>query len=40
MLARTLIAELKELEYAYVVFDDNYYDAVGTITRYLESHRV
>jgi len=35
-----LFAELKELEYAYVVFDDNYYDAVGTITRYLESHRV
>jgi protoporphyrinogen oxidase len=35
-----LFAELKELKYAYVVFDDHYYDAVGTITRYLEANRV
>jgi protoporphyrinogen oxidase len=35
-----LFAELKELRYAYVVFDDNYYDAVATITRYLEAHDV
>ncbi len=35
-----LFAELKELKYAYVVFDDNYYDAVGTITRWLESNDI
>jgi protoporphyrinogen oxidase len=28
-----LFAELKELKYAYVVFDDAYYDSVGQITR-------
>jgi protoporphyrinogen oxidase len=33
-------AELKELKYAYVVFDDHYYDAVGTLTRWLESHGI
>jgi protoporphyrinogen oxidase len=32
-----LFAELKELKYAYVVFDDHYYGAVDLITRYLES---
>ncbi len=32
-----LFAELKEIRWAYVVFDEHYYDAVGTITRYLES---
>lgn len=35
-----LFAELKELKYAYVVFDDAYYEAVGTITRWLESHAI
>jgi len=34
-----LFAGVKELKYAYVVFDDNYYDAVALITRYLESPR-
>jgi len=31
-----LFAEMKELSYAYVVFDDNYYEAVATIMRWLE----
>jgi protoporphyrinogen oxidase len=35
-----LFAELKELKYAYVVFDDHYYQAVDTITRFLEAHEV
>jgi protoporphyrinogen oxidase len=35
-----LFAELKELTYAYVVFDDHYYGAVETITRYLEANEV
>ncbi len=35
-----LFAELKELTYAYVVFDDHYYSSVETITRYLESHQI
>jgi protoporphyrinogen oxidase len=35
-----LFAELKELKYAYVVFDDHYYASVATITRYLEAHDV
>jgi protoporphyrinogen oxidase len=35
-----LFSELKELKYAYVVFDEHYYDAVGTITRYLEANHV
>lgn len=35
-----LFAELKELQYAYVVFDDNYYSAVDTIIKYLESNDV
>ena len=35
-----MFAEMKELKYAYVVFDDNYYDAVGTITRWLETHGI
>lgn len=35
-----LFAELKELEYAYVVFDDHYYSSVETITKYLESNDV
>jgi protoporphyrinogen oxidase len=33
-------AELKELKYAYVVFDDHYYGAVGTLTRWLESQDI
>jgi len=35
-----LFAEMKELKYAYVVFDDNYYSSVETITRYLETHAI
>jgi protoporphyrinogen oxidase len=35
-----LFAELKELKYAYVVFDDNYYSAVDMIIKYLESNDV
>jgi protoporphyrinogen oxidase len=35
-----LFAELKELTYAYVVFDDHYYASVDTITRWLEAHAV
>jgi protoporphyrinogen oxidase len=35
-----LFAELKELKYAYVVFDDNYYSSVEKIIRYMESHDV
>jgi protoporphyrinogen oxidase len=35
-----LFAELKELKYAYVVFDDNYYSSVETITGYLEKNDI
>ena len=35
-----LFADLRELKYAYVVFDDNYYDSVETITRWLESKQI
>ncbi len=35
-----LFAELKELQYAYVVFDDHYYGAVDMLTRWLESHEI
>jgi protoporphyrinogen oxidase len=35
-----LFAELKELKYAYVVFDDAYYASVATITSFLEAHDV
>jgi protoporphyrinogen oxidase len=35
-----LFAELKELKYAYVVFDDHYYKSVETITRYLEANDI
>jgi protoporphyrinogen oxidase len=35
-----LFAELKEIKYAYVVFDDHYYASVDTITRWLESHDI
>ncbi len=35
-----LFAEMKELKYAYVVFDDHYFEAVGTITRWLEQHGI
>jgi protoporphyrinogen oxidase len=35
-----LFAELKELKYAYVVFDDHYYGAVEKLTQYLERHEV
>ncbi|MGZ3426844.1 MAG: protoporphyrinogen/coproporphyrinogen oxidase, partial [Polyangia bacterium] len=35
-----LFAEIKELKYAYVVFDDNYYSSVGTLINYFESNDV
>jgi protoporphyrinogen oxidase len=35
-----LFAELKELKYAYVVFDDNYYSSVDKIMKYLEARDV
>jgi len=35
-----LFAELKELKYAYVVFDDNYYSCVDKLTKYFESNDV
>jgi protoporphyrinogen oxidase len=35
-----LFAEMKELEYAYVVFDHNYYAAVATLISFFESHDV
>ena len=35
-----LFADLRELKYAYVVFDDNYYKSVATLTEYLESHKI
>ncbi len=35
-----LFAEMKELKYAYVVFDQHYYASVGTLTRWLEARGV
>lgn len=35
-----LFAELKELAYAYVVFDHSYYDALANLIPYLEAHGV
>ena len=35
-----LFAEIKELKYAYVVFDDNYYSCVDTLIKYFESNEV
>ncbi len=35
-----LFAELKELKYAYVVFDDHYYGAVATLTKWLEARDI
>ncbi len=35
-----LFAELKEIPYAYVVFDHHYYAAVSTITAWLEAHHI
>jgi protoporphyrinogen oxidase len=35
-----LFAELKELKYAYVVFDESYYASVATITKHLEGHAI
>jgi protoporphyrinogen oxidase len=35
-----LFAELRELTYAYVVFDDNYYDAVAHVRGFLEANRI
>jgi protoporphyrinogen oxidase len=33
-------AELKELKYAYVVFDDHYYSSVATLLRWLEAQEI
>ena len=35
-----LFADLMEIEYAYVVFDDHYYQATDTIRAWLEAHDV
>jgi protoporphyrinogen oxidase len=35
-----LFAEIKELKYAYVVFDDHYYSSVETLIKYFESNDV
>jgi protoporphyrinogen oxidase len=35
-----LFAELRELRWAYVVFDHDYYASVATITRWLEAQRI
>ena len=35
-----LFAELKEIKYAYVVFDDHYYKSVETIRNYLEANAI
>lgn len=35
-----LFAEIKELKYAYVVFDDNYYSSVAILIRHFEAHDV
>jgi protoporphyrinogen oxidase len=35
-----LFAEIKELRYAYVVFDDNYYSCVGKLINYFEANDV
>jgi protoporphyrinogen oxidase len=35
-----LFAELKELRYAYVVFDDNYYSCVDKLIKYFEANDV
>ena len=35
-----LFAESKEIQYAYVVFDDNYYAATSAIFHFLESHGI
>ena len=35
-----LFADLREIEYAYVVFDHNYYDALSHLMPFLESHSI
>jgi protoporphyrinogen oxidase len=35
-----LFADLREIEYAYVVFDDNYYPALAALMPFLESHGI
>lgn len=35
-----LFADLRELEYAYVVFDDNYYSALAALLPFLERHNI
>lgn len=38
--ADVVFAELHEIEYAYVVFDESYEQALGEILPYLENHRI
>ena len=38
--ADLLFADLREIEYAYVVFDDNYYPALAALIPFLESYGV
>ena len=35
-----LFAEIKELKYAYVIFDDNYYSSVDKLIKYFEANEV
>ena len=35
-----LFADLREIEYAYVVFDENYYPALAALVPFLESHGI
>ncbi len=35
-----LFADLREIEYAYVVFDDNYYPALAALVPFLEQHGI
>jgi len=35
-----LFAELREIEYAYVVFDHHYYEALAKLVPFLEAHAI
>jgi hypothetical protein len=35
-----LFADAREIQYAYVVFDEHYYPAITAISRFLESHNI
>ena len=38
--AEVLFADPREIDYAYVIFDDNYYPATGAIFSFLEAHAI